>query len=33
LTGDLRHFGRHMERPRETGGIVIRTVGAFLNLL
>jgi predicted nucleic acid-binding protein len=30
LTGDMHHFGRHMNRPRDTGGIVIQTVGEFL---
>ena len=30
LTGDKRHFGPHMNRPRDTGGIVIQTVAEFL---
>lgn len=30
LTGDIRHFGPHMNRPRQTGGIVIQTVAEFL---
>lgn len=30
LTGDLRHFGPFMNRPRETGGMVIQTVAEFL---
>lgn len=30
LTGDLRHFGPHMNRPRDTGGIIIQTVAEYL---
>lgn len=30
LTGDKRHFGRHMNRPQTTGGIVIQTVAEYL---
>jgi hypothetical protein len=30
LTGDMRHFGPHMNRPRTTGGIVIQTVAEYL---
>lgn len=30
LTGDMRHFGPHMNRPRNTGGIVIQTVAEYL---
>lgn len=30
LTGDLRDFGRHMNRPGATGGVVIQTVAQFL---
>lgn len=30
LTGDKQHFGRHMNRPRATGGIVIQTVAEYL---
>jgi hypothetical protein len=30
LTGDLRDFGPLMNRPEETGGLVIQTVGEFL---
>jgi hypothetical protein len=30
LTGDLKDFGPHMNRPEATGGIVIQTVGACL---
>ncbi len=30
LTGDKRHFGGHMNRPRDTAGIVIQTVTEFL---
>jgi predicted nucleic acid-binding protein len=30
LTGDRQHFGRHMNRPQATGGIVIQTVADYL---
>ena len=30
LTGDLRHFGRFMNTPSQTGGITICTVSTFL---
>lgn len=30
LTGDQRHLGPHMNRPVDTGGIVIQTVAEFL---
>lgn len=30
LTGDVRHFGPHMNRPEQTGGVQIQTVGGFL---
>lgn len=30
LTGDRKHFGRHMNRPQATGGIVIQTVAECL---
>ena len=30
LTGDIHHFGPHMNRPRDTGGIVIQTVAEYL---
>ena len=30
LTGDLRDFGPYMNRPDETFGIVVQTVGDFL---
>lgn len=30
LTGDLRHFGQHMNRPETSGGILIQTVADFL---
>jgi hypothetical protein len=30
LTGDLRHFGRFMNKPEITGGIVIQTVADYL---
>jgi uncharacterized protein len=33
LTGDMRHFGPHMNRPLDTGGIVIQTVAEFLSKL
>ena len=29
LTGDRRHFGVWMNRPEETGGILLQTVGEF----
>jgi predicted nucleic acid-binding protein len=30
LTGDLRHFGAHMNRPCATGGMLIQTVAEYL---
>jgi len=33
LTGDLRHFGRHMNRPQATAGVVIQTVAEYLRSL
>ena len=30
LTGDLRDFGPHMNRPVATAGITIQTVGDYL---
>jgi uncharacterized protein len=30
LTGDLKHFGPHMNRPGDSGGIVIQTVADYL---
>jgi predicted nucleic acid-binding protein len=30
LTGDRQHFGRHMNRPQTTGGIIIQTVAEYL---
>ncbi len=30
LTGDVRHFGRFMNTPSQTGGITICTVSSFL---
>lgn len=30
LTGDLKHFGPHMNRPEKSGGIIIQTVADFL---
>jgi hypothetical protein len=31
LTGDLRHFGRFMNRPKLTAGIIIQKVSQFLS--
>lgn len=31
LTGDLKHFGKFMNQPEKTAGIVIQTVADFLN--
>lgn len=31
LTGDRRHFGPFMNRPKETMGVVVQTVGDFLS--
>lgn len=31
LTGDLRDFGRFMDKPETTSGIVVQTVAAFLD--
>jgi predicted nucleic acid-binding protein len=33
LTGDLKDFRRFMNRPRKTAGLVIQTVGEFLDSL
>ena len=30
LTGDLKHLGPFMDRPKQTHGIIIQTVAAFL---
>ena len=30
LTGDLKHFGPHMNKPDLTGGVLIQTVAEFL---
>jgi predicted nucleic acid-binding protein len=30
LTGDRRHFGPYMNKPKDTMGIVVQTVGDFL---
>lgn len=30
LTGDLRDFGPHMNRPKQSAGVVIQTVAAYL---
>lgn len=30
LTGDIKDFGPHMNRPADTSGIVIQTVGEYL---
>lgn len=32
LTGDLKDFGRFMDRPDQTLGVRIRTVAGFLNV-
>jgi hypothetical protein len=29
LTGDLKHFGSHMNQPEKSGGIVIQTVADY----
>jgi hypothetical protein len=29
LTGDRRHFGAYMNKPKETMGIIVQTVGDF----
>jgi predicted nucleic acid-binding protein len=31
LTGDRRHFGPHMNKPKDTMGIVVQAVGDFLS--
>lgn len=31
LTGDLRDFGKYMNQQKKSGGLVIQTVGDFLN--
>ena len=31
LTGDIRDFGRFMDRPETTSGIVVQTVATFLD--
>ena len=31
LTGDRRHFGRVMNKPMKTAGVVVQTVGGFLS--
>jgi predicted nucleic acid-binding protein len=33
LTGDRKDFGRHMNRPEHTAGVLIQTVGDFLDAL
>lgn len=30
LTGDRRHFGPYMNKPKDTMGIVVQTIGDFL---
>ena len=30
LTGDLKHFGKHMNKPQKTRGVRILTASAFL---
>lgn len=32
LTGDRRHFGSYMNKPKVTMGIVVQTVGDFLSV-
>jgi len=31
LTGDRRHFGPFMNKPKKTAGVVVQTVGDFLS--
>jgi predicted nucleic acid-binding protein len=31
LTGDIKHFGPHMNSPEQTAGVTIQTVGSFLD--
>jgi predicted nucleic acid-binding protein len=31
LTGDRRHFGRYMNKAKETGGVLILTVAEFID--
>jgi predicted nucleic acid-binding protein len=33
LTGDRRHFGKYMNKPKDTMGIVVQTVGDFLSAI
>ena len=33
LTGDIKDFGPHMNRPASTAGVVIQTVGEYLSAL
>jgi uncharacterized protein len=33
LTGDLKHFGPHMNQPDKSGGIIIQTVSEYLRSL
>ena len=33
LTGDIKHFGPLMNRPEETGGVLVQTVAEFLDSL
>ena len=33
ITGDLQHFGKWMNKPKQTQGIVIQTIGDFLKTL
>ena len=33
LTGDLRHFRQHMNRPKQTSGVIIQTVADYLGSL
>lgn len=33
LTGDLKDFGRYMNRPNDSEGVLIQTVGEFIDSL
>jgi predicted nucleic acid-binding protein len=33
LTGDMKDFGKHMGKPKKTGGIMIQTVTDFIQSL
>jgi len=32
LTGDIKHFGAHMNKPAKTAGIIVQTVADFLKV-